>query len=93
MTELLVKPYRHDGAAKAESVFRLISEFPNLEWVPPNLVIADLAARFRADYRLGTPDAILAATTVHAQATCLIGNDPAFRRVPGFETVLLDELL
>jgi predicted nucleic acid-binding protein len=70
----------------------LLSTFPNLRWVAPNLEIADLAARLRAFHRLRTPDALHAATALHTQATGLITNGPVFARVETFETLVLDQL-
>jgi len=93
MTELLVQPYRDFDERRVDEFYGLISRFPNLRWVAPSLEIADLAARLRAFHRLRTPDALQAATALHTQATALITNDPAFVRVEGFETLVLDQLL
>jgi predicted nucleic acid-binding protein len=92
MTELLVQPYR-DGDEKLADEFRgLLSTYPNLDWIAPNLEITELAARIRAFHRLRTPDALQAATAIHAPATGLITNDLAFERVEGLETLILDHL-
>jgi len=40
-----------------------------------------------------TPDALQAATALHAQAGGVVTNDAAFEQVEGFETLLLDRLL
>jgi predicted nucleic acid-binding protein len=93
MTELLVQPYRLGDEQLADQFYGLLSTYPNLEWVAPNLEIADATARIRAEYRLRTPDALQGATALHASATGLITNDPIFQRVGGFETLVLDELL
>lgn len=93
MTELLVLPYREDDEQRANDFYGLLSTYPNLDWIAPNLEIADLAARIRALHRLQTPDALQAATAVHTQATGLITNDPVFERVEHFETLVLDNLL
>lgn len=93
MTELLVAPYRDSDQHRAGVFYALLSTFPNLDWVAPDLVIADSAAQLRALHRLRTPDALLAATAIHAQATGLITNDAVFERVGSFETLLLDRLL
>ncbi len=93
MTELLVLPYREGDEQRANDFYGLLSTYPNLEWIAPNLEIADLAARLRALYRLQTPDALQAATTAHSQATGLITNDVVFERVEGFQTLVLDKLL
>ena len=93
MTELLVLPYREGDEQRANDFYGLLSTYPNLDWIAPNLEIADLAARIRALHRLQTPDALQAATAVHMQATGLITNDPVFERVEPFETLVLDNLL
>ena len=92
-TELLTNPYAAGDNHRANLCYGLLSRYPNLEWAAPSLEIADLAARFRADYRLRTPDAIQAATVVRSGAHALLSNDPAFRRVKGLETLVLDDLI
>jgi predicted nucleic acid-binding protein len=93
MTELLVQPYRDFDEHRLDEFYGLISRFPNLHWVAPNLEIADLAARLRARHGLRTPDALQAATALHSQATAMITNDAVFARVEAFEALVLDELL
>jgi predicted nucleic acid-binding protein len=91
LTELLVEPYRKGDEHRVNHFYALFTTYPNLEWLPTSLEIADIAADLRARFRLRTPDAIQAACAVKAQATGLVTNDPAFRRVTGFETLLLDD--
>ena len=93
MTELLVQPYRVSDEQRVDEFYGLLSTYPNLDWIAPNLEIADLAARFRAVHRLRTPDALQVATAAYAQATGLITNDPVFERVGTFQTLVLDQLL
>jgi predicted nucleic acid-binding protein len=93
MTELLVQPYRVADQQQADEFYVLLSTYPNLEWIAPNLEIADRAAKLRALHGLRTPDALHAATAVHTGATGLVTNDPVFERVKDFETLLLDKLL
>jgi predicted nucleic acid-binding protein len=93
MTELLVQPHRDFDEQRVDEFYGLLSTYPNLDWIAANLEIADLAARIRAVHRLRTPDALQAATAVHTLATGLITNDPVFRRVKTFETLVLDQLL
>jgi predicted nucleic acid-binding protein len=92
MTELLVSPYREADDARADGFYGLLSTYPNLDWIAPDLEIADLAARLRAAHRLKTPDALQAATAVRAGTSGLITNDPVFERVGSFETLVLDRL-
>ncbi|HEY1205725.1 MAG: PIN domain-containing protein [Bryobacteraceae bacterium] len=93
MTELLVQPYRDSDEQRVDEFYGLLSTFPNLDWIAPNLEIADLAARLRAVHRLRTPDALQAATAAYAGVTALITNDAVFERVGAFETLVLDRLL
>ncbi len=92
MTELLVLPYREGDEQRANAFYGLLSTYPNLDWIAPNLEIAEIAARIRALHRLRTPDALQAATAAHSQATGLVTNDAVFERVEGFQTLVLDEL-
>jgi predicted nucleic acid-binding protein len=93
LTELLVQPYRNANQRLVDEFYGLLSRYPNLEWVVPTLEIADIAARIRALYRLRTPDALQAATAERNSATGFITNDPIFRRIGTFETLILDELI
>jgi predicted nucleic acid-binding protein len=93
MTELLVQPYREFDERRVHVFFALPSTFPNLQWVAPNLEIADRAAQIRATHRLRTPDALQAATAARSGATGLITNDPVFERVEAFETLVLEQIL
>jgi predicted nucleic acid-binding protein len=91
MTELLVLPYQLADQSLANHFYGLLSIYPNLEWVPPSLTIADTAARIRAGHRLKTPDALQAATAIHSAATGLVTKDSVFQRVEEFETLVLDQ--
>ncbi len=93
MTELLVPCYRDRDEQQANEFFALLSTFPNLDWIAPNLEIADFAAQLRGLHGLRTPDALQAATAIYAHATAFITNDPVFDRVDQFETLVLDRLL
>ena len=93
MTELLVQPYRESDEARVDQFYGLLTTYPHLDWIAPDLEIADMAARLRALHRLKTPDALQAATAARSQATGFVTNDPVFERVEAFETLLFDQLL
>jgi predicted nucleic acid-binding protein len=93
MTELLVQPYRNSDDDQVNEFYGLLTTYPNLEWIAPDLEIADAAARFRARHRMRTPDALQAATAVRLEATGFIANDSIFERINEFETLLFEELL
>jgi predicted nucleic acid-binding protein len=93
MTELLVRPYRDRDEHHVDLLYAQLSTYPHLEWIVPSLEIADLAARMRALHHMRTPDALHAATALHAGAGGLLTNDPVFERLEGLETLVLDNLL
>ena len=93
MLEVLVQPYRLSNIDRVNQFYALLSTYPNLDWIPPGLEIADRAAMLRAEFHLRTPDALQAATALVAKATGFVSNDPAFRDVPGLEALILDDLL
>lgn len=93
MTELLVPSYRENDEPRVDAFYGLLSTYPNLRWVAPDLETADLAAMLRARYRLRTPDALQAATAIRANATGMITNDPVFARIAELDTAVLDLFL
>jgi predicted nucleic acid-binding protein len=93
MTELLVPAYKGSSEARVDQFYGLFASYPNLEWIAPSLEIADTAARLRAQHGMRTPDALQAATAVHAHATGLVTDESIFERVQAFETMVLDGLL
>ena len=93
MTELLVQPFRERDEDRADEFYALLSTYPHLEWIAPTLEIADTAARLRALNNLRTPDALQAATAIHAHTTGMVTNDPALARVGAFETAILDQFI
>ena len=93
MTELLVPSYREKDEHRVDTFYGLLSTYPNLRWIAPDLETADLGAKLRAQYRLRTPDALQAATALRAQATVFVTNDPVFARIEEFETAVLDQFL
>ena len=93
MTELLIPSYRDKDEHRVDEFYGLLSTYPNLRWIPPDLETADLAAQLRATYRLRTPEALQAATALRAQATGFVTNDPVFAGIEDFKTAVLDRYL
>ena len=92
MTELLVHPYRTGIEALLNQYYSLLSVFPNLDWVSPDLPIADTAAQLHAQHRFRTPDALQLATAIRREATGFLTNDGDLRRVTDVEVVTLEQL-
>jgi predicted nucleic acid-binding protein len=93
MTELLVPSYRDKDENRVDAFFGLLTTYPNLRWIAPDLETADLAAKLRALYRMRTPDALQAATAIRAQATGFVTNDLVFARIGELDAVVLDRML
>jgi predicted nucleic acid-binding protein len=93
MSELLVPGYKEGDRKRVDNFYALLTIYPQLTWFPANLLVADRAALFRAEHRLKTPDALQAATAVECGANGFVTNDPVFKRVAQFETLVLDEVL
>jgi predicted nucleic acid-binding protein len=92
MTELLVPSYRDRDEQRVDAFYGLLSTYPNLQWIAPDLETADLAAKLRAVHRLRTPDALQAATAIRAQATGFVTNDPVFTRIEELDMAVLDRM-
>lgn len=93
MTELFVPAYREGNELRVSAYHGILTTYVNLQWIDVDRPIADLAAQLRAEHKLQTPDAIQAATALRSGATGLVTNDPAFMRVEGIETAVLDRYL
>jgi predicted nucleic acid-binding protein len=93
MMELLLPSYLDHDENRIDEFYGLLSTYPNLQRIAPDLKAADITARIRAAHKLRTPDALQAATAIQANATGFITNDPVFSRIQEFETLVLDRLL
>ena len=91
--ETLVKPKR-DGNSALERLFRAaLFDAAEVELIPATLSAWEEAANIRAQWRLQTPDALHAATALHAECTAFITNDADFRRVAGLPVLILGDLV
>ncbi|MBV9771783.1 MAG: PIN domain-containing protein [Bryobacterales bacterium] len=54
LTELLVPAYRSHEEAQVNEFYALLTKYPNLDWIAPELEIADLAANIRSKRRLAS---------------------------------------
>ena len=93
LLEVLVEPYRREDHGLVQSFYALLPGYSGLKWLPVTLEVADRAARFRARYRLSTPDAIQIATALDAGATGFIGNDKSLKKVQEIECLALDDVV
>jgi predicted nucleic acid-binding protein len=73
--------------------FALTNTYPQLEWMPVTMSLADRAAELRARYRLSTLDAIQLATAIDYRASRFYGNDRSLRKVKEIECVMVDDVI
>lgn len=93
LLETLVGPYRA-GLSQLAADYETFLSFPGIRLVPISAGILRAAAEMRAKVtKLRSPDAIHAATAIHQTASCFLTNDLGFRNIPGFNVILLDEVL
>ena len=90
--ETLVKPLR-DGDTVVETLFRALFDADEVDLIPATRDLWEEAAQLRAVTGLRTPDALHAATALHADCTLFVTNDAGFGRVNDLPVVVLKDLL
>ena len=90
--ELLVPAYKANDRSRAQTLIRVLTNFPNLQVIPLSPEISAEAARLRAIFNIRTPDAIHAATALEAKADGIITNDKGFLRLSNeLDILMLDK--
>lgn len=93
LLEVLVGPLKTGDTALETDYRLLLAGTSDVSLFAVTRSVLERSARIRASDNLKSPDAIHAATALEAGATLFITNDPVFRRVPGLNAVVLDDLL
>jgi predicted nucleic acid-binding protein len=92
LTEILVKPIR-DGNLPLEKQYKLLfAHFPNLSVVPVDNAVAERAAFLRGKYGMKTPDALVIASAIIAQADVFVTNDFRLEQVEEIPCKSMDQL-
>lgn len=92
LTEILVKPIREGNLTLEKQYKLLFSHFPNLTILPIDNMVAERAAYLRGKYNIKTPDALIVATALVANADLFITNDQRLEIVKEIKCVSLDQL-
>jgi predicted nucleic acid-binding protein len=92
LTEILVKPIREGNLTLEKQYKLLFSHFPNLSILPIDNVVAERAAYLRGKYNIKTPDALIVATALVANADLFITNDQRLEIVREIKCVSLNKL-
>lgn len=77
--ELLVRPLRASPPGH-HTVLAFLRHHANLDPIPLDLQMAQVAASLRATHRLSPPDALIVATGVASQVAHLVTNDAAWAK-------------
>jgi predicted nucleic acid-binding protein len=92
LTEILVKPIREGNLTLEKQYKLLFSHFPNLSILPIDNVVAERAAYLRGKYNIKTPDALIVATALVANADLFITNDQRLEIVKEIQCISLNKL-
>ncbi|MFB5267565.1 type II toxin-antitoxin system VapC family toxin [Paenibacillus enshidis] len=92
LTEILVKPIREGNLTLEKQYKLLFSHFPNLTILPIDNMVAERAAYLRGKYNIKTPDALIVATALVANADLFITNDQRLEIVKEIKCVSLSQL-
>lgn len=93
LVEVLTRPLQLRDVALAQRYRDLLLGSTGLKVESVSPKVAEEAARFRANRRLRTPDALQLATVVLAGAQYFVTNDARLVGIPGLETIVLDRLV
>ena len=92
VVEALVKPIR-DGNTESEMQYRELFAANVVRLMEASYAVFEDSARLRAETGFATPDALHAATALHARYALFVTNDCDFRHVGGLPIVVLDDLI
>jgi predicted nucleic acid-binding protein len=92
LTEVLVVPFRESSLRIADEYKDLLFNGINFQTFPITSLIAETAARIRADHNLRTRDALQIATALENNCEAFLCNDKNLRRVTDLRIIILGEL-
>ena len=87
LTEILTGPLRVRDEVLVARYREILTSSPGWSLWPVDEEIAVSAARFRAEFKLRTPDAIQVATAITSGSHALITHDKGLRKIKGVEVL------
>lgn len=91
LAEVLTGPLQAKNEVLAARYRETLTCSPGWELWPVDEEVAATAARFRAEYKLRTPDAIQIATAIASRSHAFVTNDKRLRKVRGILVLVPDE--
>jgi len=92
LLETLVGPIKN-GNTSLQTTYEQALQGTDMQMIPITQPVLREAASLRATTKLRTPDAIHAATALHAGCVLFVTNDVGYRSVSYLNLVILDDLL
>ncbi len=92
LAECLIFPYRASDTILAKAFTNRIVHGVNTLFMPVDEVVADKAARFRAQYNLALADALQIAVAIAASCDVFVTNDLQLKRVTDLRVLVLSEI-
>lgn len=92
LTEILVKPIREGNISLEKQYKLLFTHFPNLSIIAIDNTIAERAAFLRGTYGIKTPDALILACAISANADLFITNDLRLEQIKEIKCVALSQV-
>jgi len=93
LTEVLVHPLLRRDRELVGRYRRILLNASHMTTLPVSEVIAEEAARLRANYSLRTPDAIQLATAIRSGASSFLTNDSKLPSLPCLNLLTLNRLI
>jgi predicted nucleic acid-binding protein len=91
LAEVLTGPLQAKNEMLAARYRETLTRSPGWELWPVDEEVAATAARFRAEYKLRTPDAILVATAIASRSHALVTHDRRLRKISGILVLVPEE--
>lgn len=93
LAEVLVYPVRQGNITLVRQYRDILFNSQGFTTIEVNQNIAEIAAQFRANYNLRTPDALQIATAISAGASFFLTNDVRLQSLSELSMLVLDELI
>ena len=91
LMEVLVVPKRHGMTELAQRYREIFESFPNLEVLPIDEAVVEIASDLRARHNLRTPDSLHLATAIHGRADAFLSNDKKLQKITEIPVRTLQE--
>lgn len=93
LLEVLVRPFKINEESLAKKYRDILLNSEGLTTYEITHEVSEKAAKLRAQYSIGTPDAIQIAVGIIYGAECFLTNDSDLKKISDAQVLLLDDFL